>query len=112
MQAKKPTALNWIGGAWVGADTVHDSINPATYEVIGSYADGGEGAAVASIAAAKRAFFDTPWERDRQLRARVLNQLAGAFEPHHDDLLEVLSTENGKVTGEAAFELGMVASNL
>jgi betaine-aldehyde dehydrogenase len=58
MQASTPTALNWIGGAWVGADTVHDSINPATYEVIGGYVDGGEDAAIASIAAAKRAFFE------------------------------------------------------
>jgi betaine-aldehyde dehydrogenase len=112
MQAKKPTALNWIGGAWVGADTVHDSINPATYEVIGSYADGGEAAAVASIVWAKRAFFETSWERDRQLRARVLNQLADAFERHHDDLVEMLSTENGKVKEEAAFEVGMVPSKL
>src|SRR5258708_15083097 len=112
MQAKKPTALNWIGGAWVGADTVHDSINSGTYEVMGSYADGGEGAAVASIAAAKRAFLETSWERDRQLRARVLNQLADAFERHRDDLVEMLSTENGKVKGEAAFEVGMVPSKL
>src|SRR5712671_4397951 len=112
MQARKPVALNWIGGEWVGAETVHDSINPATYEVIGSYVDGGESAAIASIAAAKRAFLESPWERDRHLRARVLHQLADSFERHQNDLVELLSTENGKVKAEAAFEVAMVPSKL
>jgi hypothetical protein len=38
-------ALNWIDGAWIGAEQVRESINPATYEVIGAYADGGLDAA-------------------------------------------------------------------
>jgi hypothetical protein len=49
-------ALNWIDGAWVGAEQVRESINPASYEVIGAYADGGLEAARVAIAAAKRAF--------------------------------------------------------
>jgi betaine-aldehyde dehydrogenase len=112
MQPNKAPALNWIGGQWVGGDAAFDSINPATYEVIGSYVDGGESAAIDSIAAAKRAFAETPWARDRQLRARVLNQLADAFEQHHDELVELLSTENGKIKREAAFEVSMVPNKL
>ena len=33
--------LNWIDGKWVGTPDIRQSINPATYEVIGEYADGG-----------------------------------------------------------------------
>jgi betaine-aldehyde dehydrogenase len=49
-------ALNWIDGAWVGAKQVRESINPATYKVIGAYADGGLEVTRVGIAAAKRAF--------------------------------------------------------
>jgi betaine-aldehyde dehydrogenase len=55
-KAKPRLALNWIDGAWVAASDVRQSINPATYEVIGEYADGGLEAAHKSVEAAKRAF--------------------------------------------------------
>jgi betaine-aldehyde dehydrogenase len=105
-------ALNWIDGAWVGSDAVHQSISPATYEVIGSYADGGLKAARAAIIAAKRAFDNSTWAVDQELRARVIGQIAEAFERHRTTLLDLLATENGKVKSEAAFELDMVPSKL
>ena len=48
-------AKHWIGGDWTGSDTVSESINPATGEVLGRWADGGEAEARAAIAAARRA---------------------------------------------------------
>lgn len=105
-------ALNWIGGEWVGSDKISESINPATYQVIGTYADGGLDAAKAGIAAAKKAFAETPWKRDRMLRAKVLNQLADAYERHRDELIDLLSLENGKIKPEAAFEVDMVPNKL
>ncbi len=79
-KASNPTvALDWIDGAWVGAEQVRESINPATYEVIGAYADGGLEAARAGIAAAKRAFQTSAWAVDHELRARVIGQIADAF---------------------------------
>lgn len=105
-------ALNWIDGKWMDSANHQDSINPATYEVIGSYADGGLPAATAAIASAKKAFETSPWKEDRILRAKVLNQLADAFERHTDALVEILSAENGKVRGEAFFEVSMVPSKL
>jgi acyl-CoA reductase-like NAD-dependent aldehyde dehydrogenase len=105
-------ALNWIDGAWLGAEQVRESINPATYEVIGAYADGGLEAARLGIAAAKRAFQTSVWAIDHELRARVIGQIADAFERHRDSLLDLLATENGKVKGEAGFELDMVPSKL
>lgn len=103
------TALNWIDGEWVGSDTIHTSFNPATSEVIGTYADGGREAAAASIAAAKRALKATPWARDRHLRARVLDQLADAFDRHREALTRTLYTENGKIRRDADFEVGLCA---
>ena len=35
-------ALNWINGEWVDSEQHIESINPATGEVIGTYADGGD----------------------------------------------------------------------
>lgn len=104
--------LNWIGGEWVGSDKIVESINPATYEVIGAYADGGLDVAKAGIAAAKKAFAQTPWKRDRRLRAKVLNQLADAYERHRDELIDLVALENGKIKPEAAFEVDMVPAKL
>ncbi len=109
---KTAPARNWIDGEWTSSADLHDSINPATYEVIGTFASGGVAAAQAGIAAAKRAFAETPWKRDRQLRYQVLNQLADAFERHQDELIELLSFENGKIKSEAAFEVTMVPPKL
>jgi betaine-aldehyde dehydrogenase len=37
---EKKLARHWIDGAWVDSATHRESFNPATGEVIGSYADG------------------------------------------------------------------------
>ena len=34
-------AMHWIDGKWADSDEHRDSVNPATGEVIGSYAMGG-----------------------------------------------------------------------
>jgi betaine-aldehyde dehydrogenase len=105
-------ALHWIDGEWV--DTPHrlDSINPATGEIIGSYAVASEQTAKDAVAVARRVFLESPWRGDRRLRARVLNRMADRFEARMDDLVSMLSLENGKVRGEAHFEVSMVPSKL
>jgi len=105
-------ASNWLNGTWCSEGTLRESIDPATYNVIGHYPDDGLEAAKAAVVAAKHAFRETPWTQDHELRARVLEQLASAFERNRDRLLEVLSLENGKVKGEAGFELDMIPSKL
>lgn len=105
-------AANWINGIPRFDGVLRDSINPATYEVIGSYPDNGRAAAMAAVAAASQAFQQTMWAHDHELRARVLEQLAQAFERNRDRLAEILSLENGKIAAEAAFELDMVPSKL
>jgi betaine-aldehyde dehydrogenase len=63
-------AMHWIDGQWVDSGEHRDSVNPATGEVIGSYAMGGPKEAQAAIEAAKRAFADPAWRTSRLLRAR------------------------------------------
>jgi betaine-aldehyde dehydrogenase len=105
-------AVHWIGGEWVDAGQHHDSIDPATGEVIGQYAEAGPAEAEQAIAAAKRAFQTTDWKHDRALRARVLNNMAGRFEAHHDELVELLGRDNGKIRPHAELELQTVGQTL
>lgn len=105
-------ASNWIGGLRIPEGVERESIDPATYNAIGSYRDNGLAAARSAVKAAKRAFKETRWAHDASLRAKVLEQLASAFERNREKLLDILSLENGKVKGEAAFELDMVPSKL
>lgn len=105
-------AFNWINGVQSFDGTSKASIDPATYEVIGHYPDKGLEAAKSAVAAAVKAFRETTWAHDHELRSRVLEQLARSFERNRDKLLDILSLENGKVKGEAAFELDMIPSKL
>ncbi len=105
-------AMNWIGGEWVDSPDHGESIDPATGQLIGTYADGGVPEAKRCIEAALRAFKNGPWKSDRMLRARVLNQLADRFEAHRTELIDVLALENGKIKSEASFEVDMVPAKL
>lgn len=105
-------SLHWIDGEWVDSAKHTDSINPATGEVIGSYAEGGSKEAEQAVNAALRAFRDTDWKDDRHLRARVLNQMADRFEARSEDLVQMLALENGKIVPEARFEVDMVPAKL
>ncbi len=109
---KNTIALNWIDGQWVDSGTHRDSINPATYARIGSYADAGLPEASGAVAAAGRALRDSAWQDDRALRSRVLHELADAFERHAEQLIALLASENGKIEAEARFEVSMVPSKL
>lgn len=106
------SAKHWIDGDWLDGDHRTDSVNPATGEIIGTYTQATEAIAVKAIAAARRAFTQTDWAENRRLRARVLNEMADRFEARTDDLVEMLALENGKVKGEARFEVDMVPHKL
>ncbi|WP_342705534.1 aldehyde dehydrogenase family protein [Burkholderia arboris] len=105
-------AQHWINGEWLTSDDCRDSIDPATGNVIGRYANGGAREAALAIAAAKHAFEHGEWAENAILRARVLEELATSFERHRTDLIDLLALENGKIKQEAAFEVDMVPSKL
>jgi acyl-CoA reductase-like NAD-dependent aldehyde dehydrogenase len=105
-QRLDPSALarHWINGEWVGSDQVSESINPATGEVLGRWADGGELEARAAVAAARRAFDTTTWSRDRDLRNRALIEMADRFDAHIEELGRLVTQENGKKLAEGMLE--------
>jgi aldehyde dehydrogenase (NAD+) len=80
-----------IDGALVeaAAGKRFDNVNPATEEVLGQTADAGHEDMDRAIAAARRAFDETTWSTDHQLRKRCLLQLQAAIE----DEVELLRAE-------------------
>ena len=106
------TARHWIDGSWRDSLKHHDSINPATGEVIGRYAVAGEDEAREATAAARRTFRQTNWKSDRALRSRALHEMANCFETHAADLIQLVSLETGKIVPEATFEVSLAASGL
>jgi betaine-aldehyde dehydrogenase len=105
-------AKHWIDGQWADSDEHRDSVDPATGQVIGSYAMAGPKDALAAIEAAKRAFADPEWRTNRPLRARVLNRMADRFEERTADLVELLGRENGKTHGQAGLEVSFAPETL
>ena len=61
---------------------------------------------------ARQAFIYTDWKDNRRLRAKVINEMADRFEARTDDLVRILTLENGKIAAEARFELDMVPPKL
>jgi betaine-aldehyde dehydrogenase len=98
-------ACHWIDGEWRDSGAERESFNPATGEVIGHYNDGGAEEAQAAIAAARRAFDQTDWSRQRELRARVLNELADRLEARQEEFISMLTREHGKIRSDATFEV-------
>jgi aldehyde dehydrogenase (NAD+) len=95
MSVSEPRLL--IDGQLVDAadGRTFDNVNPATEEVIGVTADGSADDMRAAIAAARRAFDESPWATDHRLRRRCLEQLQAGLEKHKEDFREVVVSEAG-----------------
>ena len=74
---------------------VFDNINPATEEVLGQVADAGHEDMDEAIGAARRAFDETSWSTDKELRKRSLLQLQAALEGERELLRAELVAEVG-----------------
>jgi betaine-aldehyde dehydrogenase len=101
---KQLTARHWVGGQWVGSDRTSRSLDPASGEVIGTYAEADAALGQTAIDAAGRSFTSSPWRLDPLLRATALSHLADAYSRRLDDVVDTLCRENGKLRGEAGFE--------
>src|ERR1700759_3365855 len=71
------------------------NINPATEEVIGEVADASKADMHRAIDAARRAFDETDWATNKELRKRCLLQLDEALESEKEELREELILEVG-----------------
>jgi acyl-CoA reductase-like NAD-dependent aldehyde dehydrogenase len=84
-----------IDGQLVSSEKTFPSSNPATGEVIGSAPDASREQVGAAIAAARRAFDESGWATDRDLRVRCLDQLHAALTEHKEELRELTIAEVG-----------------
>ncbi len=78
-----------------GSRGAFPTINPATEEVLGVAADATVGDMADAIDAARRAFDETDWSTNVELRVRCLRQLQQAMRDHRDDLRELTIAEVG-----------------
>ncbi len=78
-----------------GESGTFTNINPANEEVLGEVADASETDMNRAIDAARRAFDETDWSTNRELRKRCLLQLHDAIESELEDLREELILEVG-----------------
>ena len=69
--------------------------NPATEEVLGVAADADAQDMGRAIEAARRAFDDTDWSRNTELRVRCIRQLREAMRQHTEELRELTIAEVG-----------------
>lgn len=102
--ALESTAQHWIDGEWTGSSRTSESIDPATGEVIGTYAEADTATGQAAIDAAARAFAEGTWRLDPMVRATALSHLADAYDARGDEVVSTLCQENGKLRHEAGFE--------
>jgi aldehyde dehydrogenase (NAD+) len=95
--AVKPEARMLIDGKLVHAENgaTMPNFNPATEEKLGEVADATRGDMRRAIAAARRAFDETEWSTNRELRKHCLSQLQAALEAEREELREQLILEAG-----------------
>ena len=72
-----------------------DNVNPATEEVLGQVADAGHEDMDDAIAAARRAFDESAWSTDKELRKRCMRQLQAALVEEQELLRAELVAEVG-----------------
>src|SRR4051812_19725337 len=82
---------NLVGG---GGGTF-PTINPATEEVLGVAADATADDMGLAIGAARRAFDDTDWATNVELRVRCIRQLQQAMRDHAEEFRELAIAEVG-----------------
>jgi aldehyde dehydrogenase (NAD+) len=78
-----------------GSAGVFPTINPATEEVVGVAANADAGDMDRAIDAARRAFDETDWSRNTELRVRCLRQLRDAMREHIEELRDITIAEVG-----------------
>jgi len=93
----KPEIRMLIDGELVNADNgaTFANINPATEEKLGDVADGTRNDMRRAITAARRAFDETEWSTNRELRKHCLAQLQKALEDEREEMREQLILEAG-----------------
>ena len=104
--AYRGTMKNWIGGEWVAAQTGEflDVPNPATEEVLAKVPLSTAADVDAAAQAARRAYLE--WsEVPVPERAAYMFSFREAVLDNRDELIRLVTTENGKIYSDAAGEV-------
>lgn len=94
---RQPARRLLIDGKLVEAQggATYASLNPATGEVLAFAPDATVADAEAAVAAARRAFDETDWSTNVDLRIRCLEQLHTALVEHRDEMGQLTTDEVG-----------------
>ena len=108
--AEVPPAQQLIDGKLVAASdgTTYPILNPSTGLEIGQAPDGTSADVEGAIAAARRAFDETDWSTNPELRVRCLRQLHQALLDHADAFRDLTTAEVGMpgfMMGAAGFDV-------
>ncbi len=103
----------YINGEWVGSSSGEtlEVFDPATAELIDTVPNGTAEDALKAIEAAKLAFNGWRWVTALE-RARMLQQAADKLRLHFDDVVELLTLEEGKAISENEEETEWVIGTL
>ena len=93
--ADRESRLLIDGKLVAGSGGTFPTINPATEETLGVAADATLEDMGAAIGSARRAFDETDWSTNVELRVRCLRQLQQAMRDHADELRELTIAEVG-----------------
>ena len=105
-------AEHFIGGVWIDEDpkSARTVINPASGDRIGTYAIGSAALANRAIAVARAAFENSDWSRAPRQRAEAILTFSNRMQQRRDELIRILTYENGKVIPQAAAEIDICIS--
>ncbi|MEW5811152.1 MAG: aldehyde dehydrogenase [Actinomycetota bacterium] len=95
ISADRESKLLIDGKLVTGNGGVFPTVNPATEEVLGVAADASADDMGAAIAAARRAFDETTWSTDTELRVRCVRQLQQAMRDRVEELRDLTIAEVG-----------------
>ncbi|WP_094288772.1 aldehyde dehydrogenase [Mycobacterium lehmannii] len=93
--ANRESQLLIDGKLVAGSGGSFETVNPATEEVLGVAADATADDMGRAIEAARRAFDETDWSTDTDLRVRCLRQLQAVLKEHIEELREITIGEVG-----------------
>jgi malonate-semialdehyde dehydrogenase (acetylating)/methylmalonate-semialdehyde dehydrogenase len=102
-----------IDGEWVESksDQIHETVNPATGEVIAEYPTATKEEARAAVEAAQRGFEAMKGIALRE-RAKMLFDMRQKFEDHFDELTRVLTQDHGRTIKESIGSVRRVIENV
>ncbi|MGH0034014.1 MAG: aldehyde dehydrogenase family protein [Myxococcota bacterium] len=92
-----PETRNFMGGRLTGSCTgaTFENVNPATEEVLGTAADSTKEDMLFAVGAARRAFDETDWSENHELRARCIRQLYEGMLEEKEQLRSIVVHEAG-----------------